>query len=488
MAESPEEQKLVEGNQFLADTTEISVEAFQLPARYIIYEREGSVRALNAETQLEEFVGSFSEVLQTVLDLLGDRPGTVYIRSGKYQVSSEIKIDHSKTGVVGEQGAELQPDAGTNGLVVSAGVDDVLIKNLIFFGDADSQSGNHIYVGQSANMVQLEDIRMNQGYTGIFVNADNIFKLTMDNLRIVDMNNNGVDITGSGNEIIVKNSVISLCGDTGLSLFNTKAGVMRFHNVDLVDHANYPLFIGDDGNTFRTEHKRFVGCNFEGLDVHSRTVNVSNAADISFEECKVSGMVEHGYLIDSSQEIRIIGGRAINNDFDDQGSYGGYGIHDSEQVIIAGVQSTDTHSTGSKTQTYGIIEYGTSDNNLILGNDLKGNKTRALDLSGISTTERDNLGWLTKNTDASTFSGDGASTTFVVSSHGLAQSPSSRSRIHAEATPVSSDAVDASPIEIYPVDDDNDGNYEALEIKFSNAPASGTDNVGIRWKTELEQS
>jgi len=108
-----------------------------------------------------------------------------------------------------------------------------------------------------------------------------------------------------------------------------------------------------------------------------------------------------------------------------------------------------------------------------------------INIAGTHNIVRRNLGWVTENSDVLTASGDGVVTEFDIASHGLAENPTDPSRIHAEATPVSADAQAASPCEIYPVDLDADGAYEALRVKFASAPAAGTNNVKVRWRAEL---
>jgi len=92
---------------------------------------------------------------------------------------------------------------------------------------------------------------------------------------------------------------------------------------------------------------------------------------------------------------------------------------------------------------------------------------------------------LKRNSGTATFNGDGTTTDFLIGAHGLAENPSDRARIHVKVTPVSGDAVDASPCVAYASDEDADGAFESIRVKFINAPISGTNNVVVRWKAEL---
>jgi len=105
--------------------------------------------------------------------------------------------------------------------------------------------------------------------------------------------------------------------------------------------------------------------------------------------------------------------------------------------------------------------------------------------AGTQNIKEDNIGYPNKTSGVSTFSGDGTATEFTIASHNLAENPTDQKRLFCEVTPVSADAQGASPCECYPYDADGDGAYEALRVKFSTAPPSGTDNVVVRFKAEL---
>lgn len=81
------------------------------------------------------------------------------------------------------------------------------------------------------------------------------------------------------------------------------------------------------------------------------------------------------------------------------------------------------------------------------------------------------------------FDGNGSTTEFVVSNHGVPDITDPREYI-VVVTPASQDAINSSPVFGYLSDEDNDGVYEALRIKFSSPPPSGTKNVVVVWKLE----
>jgi len=84
-----------------------------------------------------------------------------------------------------------------------------------------------------------------------------------------------------------------------------------------------------------------------------------------------------------------------------------------------------------------------------------------------------------KNSGTATFSGDDSTTDFEIGAHGLVITDPSK--IAVKITPVSSDAIAASPCVGYVDPADN----TKIRVKFSSAPASGSENVKIVWYAEV---
>jgi len=87
-------------------------------------------------------------------------------------------------------------------------------------------------------------------------------------------------------------------------------------------------------------------------------------------------------------------------------------------------------------------------------------------------------------TGIATFSGDGTTTDFLIGEHGLSPTIDDPSKVIVKVTPASPDAIAASPCVGYLSDEEPDGVYESVRVKFASAPASGTDNVKVTWKVE----
>ena len=86
------------------------------------------------------------------------------------------------------------------------------------------------------------------------------------------------------------------------------------------------------------------------------------------------------------------------------------------------------------------------------------------------------LGTKYRNSGSKTFSGDGSTTDFEIGAHGLATTDPSK--IVVKVSPVSQDAIDASPCIGYVSQSDN----TKIRIKFGSPPVSGSDNIKITWE------
>ena len=95
-----------------------------------------------------------------------------------------------------------------------------------------------------------------------------------------------------------------------------------------------------------------------------------------------------------------------------------------------------------------------------------------------------NMGYVTENSGVATLNGDATTTDFLIGSHGLSPSITDPSKVVVKCTPASADAIAASPLVCYLSDEDADGVYESIRVKFASAPPSGTNNVKVVWEVE----
>ena len=179
----------------------------------------------------------------------------------------------------------------------------------------------------------------------------------------------------------------------------------------------------------------------------------------------------------------------------------------------AGIKIIDSDLRGNRIEVYDTGEYGiilkpkyhgTLSNLWLVNTDKKGNSTPSLWIQSggtvhyltnvrigavavpyqfdkqpamIANIKVDGKSFANKGT--ATFSGDGTTTDFEIGAHGLVTSDPSK--IVVRVTPVSSDAIAASPCVGYVDPSDN----TKIRVKFSSAPASGSENVKIVWYAEV---
>lgn len=133
-----------------------SISEFQQASTYIIYKREGEIRALNGQTELEEFSGdNASNVIQQAINNI-DQGGTIVLKSGRYEVGPQEIYLQSNIRLVGQgPGATiLKLKDGINGkrgekrstvLVVSENVENVTIENLEIDGNESNNRASPSY-------------------------------------------------------------------------------------------------------------------------------------------------------------------------------------------------------------------------------------------------------------------------------------------------------------------------------------------------------
>ena len=122
---------------------------------------------------------------------------------------------------------------------------------------------------------------------------------------------------------------------------------------------------------------------------------VRNAGGIGIDVIDYGGVVVDGNIVEESQHSGIYIGTANvvvtnnicrNNGQSEEATYmgrDGIRIYDATDVVVTGNRCYDDQTT--KTQEYGIIEVGTSDYNLIVGNNCRGNSVGGISTVGTNT-------------------------------------------------------------------------------------------------------
>ena len=136
-------------------------------------------------------------------------------------------------------------------------------------------------------------------------------------------------------------------------------------------------------------------------------------------------------------------------------------------------------STANKVSTAFLVE-GTSSNIKLMNSNFRDvsanllidDQSQALKVKNVE-------GYPTEASGIATFSGDGSTTDFLIGDHGLVVTDPTK--IIVKVTPISADAIAASPCIGYVDPNDN----TKIRVKFASAPASGTDNVQIAWEAQV---
>ena len=230
--------------------------------------------------------------------------------------------------------------------------------------------------------------------------------------------------------------------------------------------------------------------NGKKITVDSLTVTKSQHAGVTLgngsEEITINSVhIEfcvNGLIIWRSERHRICGGVIKNNS-----NYGLYinAWEACRKNIIEGLRIFDDQA--SPTQQYGIYVLGPYVGGTVIRNCKVWNNVTKDVYIDASVTEKIVFegveGYATKSSGTATFSGDGTTTDFLIGTHGLAVTDPSK--IVVKVTPASPDAIAASPCVGYVSDEDGDGKYESIRVKFASAPAAGTDNVKVVWEAEV---
>jgi len=326
--------------------------------------------------------------------------------------------------------------------------------------------GKHEYaailIEGDSNVVLMSNIRLEDG-EGIHlkISSSSVEGIMLKNFALSGGTPYAIETSG---KLLLSNGLLyGVRADTSLIHVAWPCGV-NITNVDFRYAQKYAVF----NESFVTiENSPFWNC-YGG-------VYNKNRADIvgcMFSKIGPNPAIKH--------EAVGEGGRIIGNRFDASSSdFGSLNkiieLVDAENIIISGNTFDGKNIDGVD----GVVESGSSNNNIVYGCIFWGFKGTPIIRVGADTILFKNSGYLTENSGVATFSGDGVATVFEIGAHGLVTTDPSK--IAVKITPASSDAIAASPCVGYvdPVDNTK------IKVKFSSAPASGANNVKIVWYAEV---
>ena len=430
----------------------------QQPASYIIYKDDlGYICAKNGSTGKIDFRGTdAATVIQSAIDALPEYSypwggGHIHIKYGEYEITKKIVIDKPLrlTGEGRRGRTHLKAADGLNDRLLEVYLEGedfwTEIERIDFEGNKDNQTGGDYLLYFSGGYPIMRDVYVMKGYgTGIYVKAQDFHFF---NVYSEFDNEHGWYI------VCDQNGQLYSC----TAWQNGKAGIrIKGHRWSLV---NCRIMKNQGGEWDEA-----------GLYILEGNKGQVIGGYIAENQC-------HGIDMYDAEYVQIIGTMIRDNSQKANNTYDGIRIRgNSNHNVITGCTIFNTLTNKQK---YGINEQDSADYNFIIGNIIYGNVTGGINKIGANTIVKHNIGYVTENSGVATFSGDGSTTDFEIGAHGLAVTDPEK--IVVKVTPISDDAIAASPCVGYVDTADN----TKIRVKFASAPASGTDNVKIIWRAEV---
>jgi len=386
------------------------------------------IYAKNGRTGQIEFSGSdAATVIQQAIDALTNS-GKIHIKSGKYYLYSPIVINKPIV---------LSGDSQYATFLIGANHNDFTLK-------------------LQANYIVIRDIGL--GYSGAIKGAvevgasDIIYKLNvLENIYCSIVAEKIIQIR-CGLAHLFKNLFLYLLNPE----LNPDSAIIQVGALDDAVPSNGLVFINVEAGSDRTVYYGLR--NYRGYyNTYIRT---------SFGGMKPSdGIAYEVYAGDHNTFINPYSESASGYE------YTGFKIYTTCNMIL----NPRLHR-----MTNGIVFETSGYRNLVIGG-------RITDCTGSTVLDNSTYGnkiiytegYVTENSGIATFSGDGTTDDFSIGAHGLAVTDPNK--IVVKVTPISTDAIAASPCTGYVDPADN----TKIRVKFASPPASGTDNVKIIWEAEV---
>ena len=336
---------------------------------------------------------SADEVFEHAVKLLAPTGGSIIVNPGTYTLTKPLTLG-SKISLKGNGFPTLVFPANSDGIVISEDSSYVEISGLIIRGSKESRSGALLRIKKHGFTIRIANLELFSHYDGIIIEGGmppkDFWGIIISGVHVHDMSNNGLVVKGYGNVLYVKESNIANSGNACIVLEDTADGVMEFNNIHCFNSGKYSVLAYNTQGGY-VQHKRFVHCNLEGIDMRPETSRFTNCINIAFIDVEIAGMRGNGLELINCRDVRIIGGRIINNSIGSPLKYSGIYLKDSRNVLIQGVFIYDFSPPGQKTQGFGIYEDGSSDYNIFQGNVLSGNGLAALKVSGTHSIVQGNI-------------------------------------------------------------------------------------------------
>ena len=332
-------------------------------ASWVLHIEGNSTLARNAKTNQIEYTGESADVIQHTIS----RGGLTYLVSGRYNLSHSVILS-SNSGIIGDgQGTQLF--MGNNSdqdlLVIPADSVSCIVSNIYLNGNKahnKAGSGIVIYGYNWRPIIEHVTIRDCAEY-GLITSSNSGGYVYEPIFYDIDVRNSGLDGLNFG-----------FCSDAyGENIYsegNAGAGIQHF----------------DVAGTWIHEHVTFNFGEY-GMVVSETT------SDIRFLETHVDKNQRNGMLL-MGKRNSVFGAFVFNSGQNSPNTYDGLVMKNATECIISGCMITDYQT--NKTQRHGIYEMGSSDYNIIEGNNLNGCIEQSV-ITGAHDEIKFNLGFITES-------------------------------------------------------------------------------------------
>jgi parallel beta-helix repeat protein len=299
---------------------------------------------------------------------------------------------------------------------------------------------------------------------GVFSDTD-CYRVTIADNRIVNCATAGVEVKGERN--FIGYNYFENCNEMAIALESPDTYMARRNTVigNVCYHTGYGTGFGSI-YLYSARRNAIVGNVI--IESYNRGIELRAASD---GNAIVGNMIlssqYHGIDLGYSDLNAIIGNEIDDSGKAASGTYSDILLDTSRYTIVIGNKCYWYPTDYVK---YNIAEQGTSNNNIIANNYVRGASTQAILKVGANTRVKDNIGYATENSGTATFSGNGSTTTFNIP-HGLASTPKM-----AVVTAGSNGAKGDFYV-----------TYDATNIivTYATAPPTGTNNVVLNWYAEV---
>ena len=355
--------------------------------------------------------------------------------------------------------------------------ENITVRNCYFSKSSTDTKAGCILIGGRHNRIENCEIDgKGSAYTGdeIGLNIyDNTFKrsydITVRDVYVHDTGSHGIDCSLS--DVLIDNPRIINVGACGIRIAPNGEQILNNDHVILLEknvEVRKPYIKGAGSIAIHI-------VDMQDVVVKEPTIELNNYIGITV----YSKLVYDATVLDFPTIVKIDGGILRSNCLTSDSHGLAISAKDNEvHLKIKSLRVFDDQET--PTQTKAIELFGDKPIKLkIFDSLLSGSVSNFKNSNTASDTEitiRRTGGYTTENSGNATFSGDGSTTDFEIGAHSLAITDPSK--IVVKVSPVSQDAIDASPCIGYVDPSDN----TKIRVKFDSPPASGSDNIKITWE------